>query len=280
LKLCKVEGTLKPLTVTPAAVSFTAKKTGTQTVLIEGGSGNYTGTFLNGSATGLKALPRPMSTGAIDIVADDKTVAGGYQLMIEDSTRRSRQIVAVTVAAAAAATGEAATQNTLVEDAIQAILDEEDFEVNGVPVTLLDPVAKGKSGVLVKYRVKGDAAVTPAEVAQAVRKISGVSDVLGNKPDTVEAQPVDEAEPHAGRQRRAPTPAQVRKLQAALCVPENQRDGLWGPQTQAALEADRVRRRDVGAPNVSTAKAPLSSAETTLLLALSAEAVAARCKPR
>jgi len=280
LKLCKVENTLKPLTVTPSAVSFTAKKAGTQTVLIEGGNGNYTGAFLNGSATGLKAVPRPMSTGAIDIVADSTTVAGGYQLMIEDSTRGSRQIIAVTVAAAAAATDDAATQTSKVQDAIDAIKAEEDFEVNGVPVTLLDPVPRGKNGVLVKYRVEGDGSVTPEDVAQAVRNIPGVSDVLGSKPDTVEAQPADAA-PNAGVQRRsgAPlTPAQVRSLQSALCMPENQRDGMWGPQTQAALVSDRARRRAAGAPNVSADKAELTTAETRLLLALTPEAVRARCK--
>lgn len=281
LKLCKVETTLKPLRVSPAAVGFTAKQADRKTVSIEDGNGNYTATFLDRQPTGLKTVPHPMSTSFINIVADNTTVAGSYQLMIEDSTRRSRQIVTVTVAAAAA-TEDAATQTSKVQDAIAAINAEEDFEVNGVPITLLEPVPRGKNGVLVKYRVQGGASVTPEEVAQAVRNIPGVSDLLGSKPDTVEAQPAD-AEPNAGVQRRLGlplAPAQVRKLQTALCMPENQRDGLWGPQTQALLVADRARRRPIGAPNISTDKGGLSSAETKLLLALTPEALAARCKLR
>ena len=276
LKLCKVEATLKPLSVSPPAVSFTAKTAGTQTVLIEGGNDNYTGTFLNASPTGLKVLPRP---GAIDIVADDTTVAGGYQLMVEDSTRRSRQIVAVNVtSASASATEVAATQTSKVQGAIDAIKAEKGFKVKNVPVALIDPVPKGKSGVLVKYRVDGDGAVTDEEVAQAVLNISGVGDILGTKPDTVEALPADAA-PNAGAQRRLDA-AQVRKLQSAMCMPEGQRDGLWGRQTQAALTVDRARRRAAGAPNVSADSAGLSSAERTRLLAMSPEAVATHCKPR
>lgn len=278
LKLCKVEATLKPMTVTPSAVTFTAKKAGTQTVLIEGGNGNYTGAFLNGPVPGLKAVTRPLSTGAIDVVADEKTVAGGYQLMIEDSTRRSRQIVAVTIAAAATA-DEAAAQSDKVQKAISAIAAAKSVQVNGTTVALENPRARGQNGVVVDYRAQGGAAVSSQDVAIAVSNIAGVGSVLGS--NAVEAVNLD-AQPFGGLQFRdgAPLPRdQVRRLQTALCVQAAQRDGLWGPKTQAVLERDRARRRVAGAPNVAAEGVELSAAERNMLLARSPEAVAATCKP-
>ncbi len=278
LKLCKVETTIKPMTVTPAAVSFTAKKAGTQTVLIDGGSGNYTGVFLNGPVPGLKSVARPLSTGAIDIVADDKTVPGGYQLMIEDSTRRSRQIVAVTVAAAAAAAADEVPDK--VKKAIAAITAAGSVKVKGIKVTLLNPRPLGQNGVVVDYRAEGGDAVANEDVAIEVGNLQGVGIVLGERAvQAVNADP----QPAAGLQLRANAPLtleQVRKLQTALCLPDDQRDGLWGPQTQAALNRDRARRRAEGVPSVSADKADLTAAEKKLLLSLSPDAAAGRCKPR
>lgn len=278
LKLCKVEATLKPMTVTPPAVTFTAKKAGTQTVQIAGGNGNYAGAFLHGSAAGLKAVTNSLFPGAIDVVADDKTLAGDYQLMIQDSTRQSRVIVAVTVAAATAA-GEAAAQSDKVQKAIAAISAAKSVVVNGTTVTLENPRARGQNGVTVDYRAQAGAAVTPQDVAIAVGNLQGVGGPLGS--NAVEVVNLD-AQPFGGLQfgDGAPLPRdQVRKLQTALCVPEPQRDGLWGPKTQALLERDRVRRRAAGAPNVAAVETKLSAAERDRLLARSSEAVAATCKP-
>jgi hypothetical protein len=280
LKLCKVEATLKPMTVTPPAVTFTAKKTGTQTVQIAGGNGNYAGAFLHGSAPGLKAVTNPLFPGAIDVVADDKTVAGDYQLMVQDSTRQSRVIVTVTVAAATAA-GEAAGQSDKVQKAIAAIVAAKTVVVNGTTVTLENARARGQNGVAVDYRAQGGAAVSPQDVAIEVGNLPGVGNVLGMGSNTVEAVNLD-AQPLGGLQfpDGASLPRdQVRKLQTALCLPEPQRDGLWGLKTQAALERDRARRRVAGAPNVAAVGAQLSAAERKTLLARSAEAVAATCKP-
>lgn len=278
LKLCKVEATLKPMTVTPPAVTFTAKKAGTQTVQIAGGNGNYAGAFLHGSAPGLKAVTNPLFSGAIDVVADDKTVAGDYQLMVQDSTRQSRVIVTVTVAAATVA-GEAAAQSDKVQKAISAIVAAKTVVVNGTTVTLENARARGQNGVAVDYRSQGGAAVSPQDVAIAVGNLQGVGNALGS--NAVEAVNLD-AQPLGGLQfpDGASLPRdQVRRLQTALCLPEPQRDGLWGPRTQAALERDRARRRVAGAPNVAAVGAQLSAAERNALLARSAEAVAATCKP-
>jgi hypothetical protein len=277
LKLCKVETTLKSMAVTPTSVSFTAKKAGTQTVLIEGGNGNYTAAFLNGPTPGLKAVVRPLSTSAVDIVADDKTVAGGYQLMIEDTTRTARQIVAVTVTAAAAG-DDSAAQSDKVQKAIAAITAAKSVQVNGTTVSLENPRARGQNGVVVEYRAPGGAEITSQEVAIAVGNIPGVGNQLGS--NAVEAVNLD-AQPFSGLQFRDGTALardQVRRVQAALCMPEAERDGLWGPKTQAALERDRSRRRAAGVPNVAVEKAPVTAAERNMLLALGPDAVASRCK--
>ncbi|OYV02366.1 MAG: hypothetical protein CFE45_00650 [Burkholderiales bacterium PBB5] len=277
LKLCKVETTLKSMSVTPASVSFTAKRAGTQTVLIDGGNGNYTAAFLNGPVPGLKAVVRPLSTSAVDIVADDKTVAGGYQLMIEDTTRTARQIVAVTVNAATAG-DESAPQSDKVQKAIAAIAAAKSVQVNGVTVSLENPRARGQNGVVVDYRAQGGAEVTPQDVAIAVGNIPGVGSLLGS--NGVEAVNLD-AQPFSGLQFRDGTPLprdQVRRVQTALCMPEAQRDGLWGPMTQTALERDRSRRRATGVRGVAVEKAPLTAAERNMLLALGPDAVTDRCK--
>lgn len=290
LKTCQVEGVAKSISTSPTTVSIAAKTAVTQSILVDGGNGNFTAAFLQTPTPGLTVVIRPRSKGVIDIVATDQTVAGGaYQLIIEDTTQQSRQIVSVAIAAASAGadTTKDSTPKAGVQDtAIQKLVATKTLKVgSGATVTVVKVVKRGESGVEVTYRADAGAKVSDAEVAAAALVVVG--NTLGTDPSAVVAT----ADPNAPQAQKvmkrnkpvdwgtavdALTTAQVKTVQSRLCMKAASTTGVWGAETQAALKADRDRRVKKEAQE-SPRGETLTVAEAKALLSMSDADAVRRC---
>lgn len=289
LKSCQVEGTVRPISASPATVTFTAKTSLTQSILVEGGNGNYTAGFLQTPTPGLVPTIRPRSKGVVDIVASNQTVAGQtYQLVIEDTTQQSRQIVTVVIAAASGdstSTADAATSASDVDKAIAEVKAAKKLTLSGGRTVMVVDVTKLSTGhgIAVSYTVVGDAIVTPDEVAAAAHAVDDLKMLLGAGPDVVTAAVAKT--PHSGKVNKSDKPAQVgheatlksaeiKVLQLRLCTTA---DGAWGPASRAALKADRQRLSSTDAKRPALDD-PLTEQEAKRYLALPDADAAARCK--
>lgn len=288
LKTCQVGAIVKPISVSPTTVNFTAKTPLTQSILVDGGNGAYTAGFLQMPTPGLVPTIRPRSKGVIDIVASDQTVAGQtYQLVIEDTTQQSRQIVSVVVAAAAgsspAPVNPAAASDSQ-DKAVAAVKAAKELKLSGGrTVKIVDVTKRGKSGIEVSYSVATDVTVTEDEVAAAAHDVDGVTQLLGAGPELVTAAAVAPKPKNGLVPRPVPAghaaalkPADIKALQIRLCTPA---DGVWGPVSQAALKADR-QRLSSNDPKRPVADDPLTEQEAKRYLALSDADAAARCKAK
>jgi hypothetical protein len=290
LKACQIEGVVKPITASPMTLNFTAKVPLIQSILVDGGNGNFTAGFLQTPATGLSPVIRPRSKGVIDVVATDQTVAGQtYQLVIEDTTQRSRQIVAVVVGATAAGSPPPGDTQSLASNqkkAIDAVVAAKELKLSGARgVTITSVVARGK-GIEVSYTVAAGATVTDDEVAAAAHDVDGVADWLRAGPDLVTAVR-DKAKPQNGRVAKPKalpevvpaglSPNEIRKIQLHLCMAPNATSGRWDAASQKALKADRERRTGIDPKRPGLADS-LGDTEAKQLRDLDDSVAAARCK--
>jgi hypothetical protein len=290
LKTCQVEGVVKPISASPTTVSIVAKTAATQSILVDGGNGNFTAAFLQTPTPGLTAVIRPRSKGVVDVVATDQTVAGStYQLIIEDTTQQSRQTVSVTIAPAVGGADTPKDSNTktgLQDSAIQKLVTAKTLKLaSGATVTVVTVVKRGDSGIEVTYRADAGAKVSDGEVAAAAVVVVG--NTLGSDPSAVVAT-LDANAPHArkvakqgkavdwGNAVDALTPAQVKTVQSHLCMTGASVTGVWGTGTQSALRADRDRRVKKDSPK-SGSDEMLTVAEAKALLGLSDADAMRRC---
>ena len=309
VKACQVDGVLKPISVAPSSITLVAKAAGTQSVLVDGGNGEFNAQFLQSPTPGLSALRPPRSKGVVNIVATDQTVAGSYQLVIEDTTQQTRQIVTVVVGAAGGA--PPADTKTVAKTPAKAAADKLNAAgslttAKNVKVTGLVATAVNELTVELMYEEPADGQVTKDEVAVAALALPGIDSLLGDNPQRVLAQPSGPA-PHsktvklasnkaskagtvgktgapdkpaanadAGPTVRSMTVAEIKALQSRLCLPKAAATGIWTAQTQAALDADRARRLPSSGP-VPAAGEVLGALEQQRLLALSEADASKRC---
>ena len=293
LKTCQVDGVVQNITATPTSVTFSAKTAATQSVLVNGGNGNYSAAFLQTPAPGLTVSMPPRSKGVVNIVATDQTVGGStYQLLIEDTTLQSRQLVTVIVGGPAAAAPPPAN----VPGAIAAATAGDKVKAagtlklaNGATVNV-DAVDLAGFGIQVLYTPVGDGVVTAETVADAAFAVNGVSNLLGKGRKLVTATPskADAAAPHAGHAAKgnagrdwgagveALSRAQISSIQRRLCMPEKLIDGRWAANTQAALRRDRGLRTPTSPPGPAPDDM-LSLSEAKSLLIIPEDAIATRC---
>ncbi len=311
VKACQVDGVLKPISVVPGSVALVAKTAGTHSVLVDGGNGEFSANFLQAPAPGLTAARPPRSKGVVNIVATDQTVAGSYQLVIEDTTQQTRQIVTVVVSAGADAPPPAADNKKAGQNDAEAAADNLNKAgklTTAKNVTVTGLVAKALTALTVEltYQAPADAQVTDDEVAAAGLKLAGVGTLLSDDPkrlrvsrstdaphsSTVKktgaganksgqvAKPTSGAKPagsaDGGPTVRGMTAAEIKALQTRLCLPKSDASGSWTAQTQAALDADRARRVPAAGP-VPAAGTALQAIEQQRLLALSEADAAKRC---
>jgi len=287
LKTCQVDGVVQNISASPTAVSFTAKTAATQSVLVDGGNGNYSAAFMQTPTPGLTVAIPPRSKGVVNIVATDQTVGGGsYQLLIEDTTQQSRQIVTVSI------TGSSTPATSITPDAVNAaaaaIRAASPLKLadgSAVVVDSVDVVAGTSLNVL--YTAPAGSTATSADVATAAFGVPSVSNLLGANPKLVVAAPSNAPHGLAVRARAAAkrdwgaavdalNPSQIKRIQQRLCMPANQIDGGWGRITQAALKHDRTLSKNVHPADVGSDDM-LSFAEAKLILALTDEQATQRC---
>ena len=248
------------------------------------GNGNFTVAFLQAPVPGLTASIPPRSKGVVEIAATDQTVAGGsYQLIIEDTTLTSRQIVSVAIAAAPAAASPA--QPSKPDLAAQSIEKASPLDVGGTKVKVT-AVAQG-DGVKVTYTTDV-VAVTDDKVREAVKGIEGVTDLVGQEDSLFvvsKVKSVDKAGGVLKNKPKAPDGGPVvaaldvterRRIQARLCMPNDKIKDTWSDEAQLALRKDRTLRPK-GTP-VPGPTEMLTHDEKVALLALDDAKAAARCK--
>lgn len=309
VKACQVDGVLKPISVAPSSITLVAKAAGTHSVLVDGGNGEFSAQFLQSPTPGLSALRPPRSKGVVNIVATDQTVAGSYQLVIEDTTQQTRQIVTVVVGAATAAppADDKKTDMTNAEAAADKLNKAGSLTTaKNVKVTGLKATTLGAQNVQLIYDAPADGQVTDAEVAAAALALPGMVNLLGKDPKHIVAQRAEPA-PHSktvkktrsdntktgtvgkndgagkpagngdsGPTVRGMTVAEIKALQTRLCMAGAAATGTWTAQTQAALEADRARRLPAAGP-VPAAGEALGAQERQRLQALSEADAYKRC---
>jgi hypothetical protein len=284
LKTCKVEDVVKPLTATQSTVRIAAGSTLIQQIFVEGGNGNLRAGFTQKPVPGLAVNVPPGTLGLIEIQASEKSVAGTYPLLVEDSTLSSRITISVVVeagtATASATPIDAAKNpaNSPVSALIETLKKRQDITLaDGSTVKIVEIKPRGTTGIEVTFSTP-NAAIKPEQVEQALKGDKDVNNVLGDKADVKAARA--SAVPNAAifqipGAARMPS-AQVQRLQARLCMPATQRDGIWGRLTQHALEQDRAAR-DKRMPVPS---GELADKERDQLLALTDEQADARCQQR
>ena len=257
--------------------------------LVDGGNGAYTAAFLQSPTPGLTAVIRPRSKGVVDVVATDQTVAGStYELLIEDTTQQSRQIVTVVVSGATPPKpdGAGGSKDTVQQRAAKQILAVGSVKLaNGTIVKIVSASPTG-NGIEVGYQKPDGATVTDADVQSAVIALPAISNLIGTDPKAVTAAP---AAIHPNAKRidkggksqdwgpvvRGLQSSEIRVVQTNLCMPKP--DGAWSDDTQAALGSDRARRKTT----VATASdGPLTLAEAKAFLGLSADDAKKRCSSR
>ena len=286
LLACKVEGVVKPLTLTAPPDPLTAGKAVTLQIFIEGGNGNLRAGFTQKPVPGLSVNVPPGTLGLVEVQATDKTVAGRYSLLVEDTTLASRVTVPIVVNAASAGGADikaapaqpdgAAQPAPDVAKAKSALEKRANFTLPGGAVVKIEQVVPRGKGMEVVYST--DANVKEEDVEAALRADTEMVNLLGLSPDiTVRKGKA----PHA-RSYDLPATVQglgradVRRLQARLCMPPAAQDGVWGPATQAALERDRAARdRSRAQPTGG-----LTAEERDQFLALPDAAAEARCARR
>ena len=289
LKACKVEGLKTAITVSPQSVSFIAKTPSTQTILIDGGNNNYRATFLQRPTPGLSVEVPARSKGVVEIVATDKTEAGNrYQLLVEDTTGQSNQIIVVEIKDKDKPTPDLTSAASSTLAPVQGILESlGTIDVAGAKVTIQKPVTinPGNKSLAVTYTVEAGKSVTDEQVRDALFARDDIRNKLGDdKTQIVAAASLADA-PHAGVRRKVTGSTawgevvrnldrqQIALVQSRLCLPIKDVDGIWGDQTQAALRAYRAQRRASGAGEGIM----LTEQEARLLLNMSAAQVANRC---
>lgn len=293
VKECEVEGTVKPIRATPATVAFVAGKASTQSILVDGGNGNYAAAFLQTPTPGLSVAIRPRSKGIIELVATDQTVAGGsYQLIVEDTTQQSQQLVAVTVSSATPATPPNRDDApTTVEELIDKTLKEKLppktklKTAAGAEVEVQQAKRLGTNGVELRYRTLSGAPKSAEVVKAAAVLLASLSEKIEERIVAIDidgsVNPVGRRGPPAAGPAAPPAPSAltgrnpgaIRQVQLRLCMRPEQATGAWTAASQEALVADRKRR----ARQPSPIDGPLTAQEVAELLALSPQAAAARC---
>lgn len=288
VKGCEVQGVVKNIVATPTAVTFAAKTAIRQSIMVDGGNGNYTVAFLQAPVPGVTAVIPPRSRGVVEIVATDQTVAGGsYQLLIEDTTQTSRQVVTVAIGAAPVIDDKnTSSKNSKQDAAIDQIKKASPLKINGATVTL-SKVTPQDDGVKVEYTTT-TASVTDDQVREAVMSIDDVKSLIGmevalftvGKAQTDEksvtlkkktAKAVD-----GGPVVGALDVSERRRVQIRLCMPADKIKDSWSDDAQAALRYDREHRR--GGVRAPAPAEPLNDTEKAALLALDDAKAAARCK--
>jgi hypothetical protein len=287
LKSCDVDQAVKAITASPTSVQIAARTAVTQSVLVDGGNGNYTAMFLQTPTPGLTAGLRPRSNGVVDIVATDQTVAGGvYQLVIEDTTRTARQVVTVSVAATTAETDNATPAPTsALGQAVAKIRAATKVTVEGHDVTWSPAdVALAGSNISVTFHVPDGGTVNDLQVSQALFNMQGVAEALGPNatPSSIVSKPSNVSP--KGMHVKVKTDANassdsarkvVAALQRRLCMKATAAKGTWDATSQAALVADRAARN----PPVRS-DGPMTAQERSALLALNDAQAAQRCAGR
>jgi hypothetical protein len=285
LKACKVEGVVKPLGVSQSTVRIPAGKTLIQQIFVDGGNGILRAGFTQKPVPGLTVNTPPGTLGVVEIQATDKTLAGTYPLMIEDSTQASRVTISVVVEAANDSDTEkknpsdAGEKGAAVDAAILNLQKRTEFRTaDGAKVTIANVKKRGTSGIEVTFSAT-DPAVTAEQVEQAIKSDAQIQALLGSTAD-IKAEK-NKVAPNAGAfflpgTIKGMSRDDIRKLQARLCVPAAGQDGHWGPQTQRMLEEDRSKLGRL--PPMPTGE--LTARERDQLLALTDAAAAARCAQR
>lgn len=142
-------------------------------------------------------------------------------------------------------------------------------------VQLVDEAATGLSVRQVEpfgpaFLVQATAEAVPGQysiyVADAAGQRKYVSVVVKARPDTQPRPTASVADPIFD----ALAQPQRERIQRALCIPESDVDGAWGPQTRAALE---LYQRSVG----RTADGVMSEQDRNELLAFDTDDIAQRC---
>lgn len=86
------------ISLTPAALTFTAKKTAEKIILVEGGTKPYATRILETTDEGLTVHSPIPGDSIVRVTVSDKTKPGGpYQLLIMDATMSHKKIVPVTI---------------------------------------------------------------------------------------------------------------------------------------------------------------------------------------
>ena len=286
LLACKVEGIVKPLTLTTPPDPLRAGKAVTLQIFIEGGNGNLRAGFTQKPVPGLSVNVPPGTLGLVEVQATDQTMAGRYSLLVEDTTLASRVTVPIVVEAAATpgagapaprGGGAPSTEgNPDTEKAATALRERGNFTLPAGTVIKIEKVIVHGKSMEVVYST--DANVREEDIEAALRADTEMVNLLGRTPDITASKG---QAPHARRYDLPSTVqalgrADVRRLQARLCMPAAAQDGLWGPATQAALERDRAARdRSRTQPTGG-----LSAEERDQFLALTDAATEARCARR